>query len=995
MTETLTAVFRAVDQITPVLRNIEGTTSSIQGTIRSAMSSIGTAIVAGFSVAAVTAAINRFTDFTGKLTDLSTRTGIGTTALQTLQMAFERSGVSIDTVTRAIAMMSQNLVSGDRGAVRALEALGFRVDDLLRMAPDQAFIRVADAVGQIENPMQRVAVAAEIGGKAMVDALAGMDGQLQETIASFERMGVVMDEDLVRAGDDLGDALTVLQTVGGGLLARVIQPLLPAMTAAANAAAWFGGVAMPTLQWAFEQLLIVGMRSLLWFYEFLEGVAEAGSEIPVLGRALNMTSDAVQDFRNRAEFVRNALDGMTVETNRSRGAVNELRPAIQNYGAATEEAQRKQEQFNQKLRDLNGTGAVAAGYEIVTMLGAVDGPLNVIPSKLLSMANNLRAAAEGARVLGDERLAEQFELLARTLDPLVQFQQRYNVTIGEYIPLADTAEASTDAMWEQFYRLSGQVESFGPLLQNTLNPQFVEFKRAVDDVTPAEALAKDATIALDGSLRNLSQAFATLNQASGGDPDSVTAALGRFVGSLALAEEAGTTFRNGLDQIGQGGSFRNIVGGMANVVSGAASFISALQEAGNTTNRTSAVIQSAMAGFSFGGVWGAAAGAIYGWIAAGREQAEVAHMMRMRIQDLWDSLDDLTGGMQNWQQVAAMVGLEIDQHVLRYGSLEDRIAHLTDLHKELSERLREVNADFQPLLQSAIDFGRQLPRDLEDAIGRLIEMGVLTGETARLFEQLTGQGEVNWKKMQEAAERYGVELSSLGPQFQSARLHESAQTIWDDFQLLVSSGADVGGVLFGMREEISQLVLDSIKFGTTIPENFRPLIEELIRSGNLLDENGNALKDMPMVEFSDPIVSGFDRIVQKLEELIAQLRGPLQDAIASIPTDIDVNVNGRYHPPDIPTYDDEQRGENEGFATGTLGRFGQLFHDFGTERTVNVHGVESIQTPAQLAGVVAAARGGDSEAVTALLRRHERMQRDLPRRIAVAVDDALSKRRAA
>ena len=66
-------------------------------------------------------------------------------------------------------------------------------------------------------------------------------------------------------------------------------------------------------------------------------------------------------------------------------------------------------------------------------------------------------------------------------------------------------------------------------------------------------------------------------------------------------------------------------------------------------------------------------------------------------------------------------------------------------------------------------------------------------------------------------------------------------------------GADVGGVLAAMSDEISTLVQTSIRMGTEIPENMRPFIEELIRAGKLLDENGDAITDLSQLKFGAPL----------------------------------------------------------------------------------------------------------------------------------------------
>jgi hypothetical protein len=145
----------------------------------------------------------------------------------------------------------------------------------------------------------------------------------------------------------------------------------------------------------------------------------------------------------------------------------------------------------------------------------------------------------------------------------------------------------------------------------------------------------------------------------------------------------------------------------------------------------------------------------------------------------------------------------------------------------------------------------------------------------------------NWEQMQEAAQKYGIDLANLGPAFQSARLHQMATELWNDFELLTRGGADVGSVLDGMSPKITELVRQSIQFGTTIPEQFRPLIEKLIESGGLVDANGNKITDMSGIQFGAPLVSEVDKIVQAIKELIETLRTGAVPAIQGIGRGLD------------------------------------------------------------------------------------------------------------
>lgn len=87
-----------------------------------------------------------------------------------------------------------------------------------------------------------------------------------------------------------------------------------------------------------------------------------------------------------------------------------------------------------------------------------------------------------------------------------------------------------------------------------------------------------------------------------------------------------------------------------------------------------------------------------------------------------------------------------------------------------------------------------------------------------------------------------------------------------------------------MREEISKVVADSIQFGTTIPENMKPWIDELARTGQLVDENGQAITDLSKLKFGDEMKLSFEKITDALMELVNTLKGPFIDALKNIPT---------------------------------------------------------------------------------------------------------------
>lgn len=161
------------------------------------------------------------------------------------------------------------------------------------------------------------------------------------------------------------------------------------------------------------------------------------------------------------------------------------------------------------------------------------------------------------------------------------------------------------------------------------------------------------------------------------------------------------------------------------------------------------------------------------------------------------------------------------------------------------------------------DFGAAV----DEVAGKIKAMTDLEDEIASLTKAVT----VDFDKMNAVVQEFGLDVSKLGPTFQQLKIDKEAQRIIDAMAIMEKGGADMSGVLEGMADEISKVVQDSIKFGTTIPENMKPWIEELIKSGKLVDENGKAITDMSKIKFGAAMESDMSKLTKKLDELIAQL----------------------------------------------------------------------------------------------------------------------------
>jgi hypothetical protein len=214
------------------------------------------------------------------------------------------------------------------------------------------------------------------------------------------------------------------------------------------------------------------------------------------------------------------------------------------------------------------------------------------------------------------------------------------------------------------------------------------------------------------------------------------------------------------------------------------------------------------------------------------------------------------------------------------------------LTKAFADQKAQVDANTSSLgdlLKQAQGFGGTLPPALAASVQGLIDMGKVGGDTKDILATLTGSTTVNFKTLQDIATKYGADLSALGPKFQQAKIDDTAQGIIDDFDTLNRGIGDTDAALTVMRKPINDLVNDSIKFGTTIPENMRPWVEQLERTGQLTDANGDKIDDLSAIKFAAPIASQFDILIGKITELVDKISG-VKTGIDNIPSKKTVEI---------------------------------------------------------------------------------------------------------
>lgn len=224
------------------------------------------------------------------------------------------------------------------------------------------------------------------------------------------------------------------------------------------------------------------------------------------------------------------------------------------------------------------------------------------------------------------------------------------------------------------------------------------------------------------------------------------------------------------------------------------------------------------------------------------------------------------------QQAQADVKALIDAEKRGPEATQEWLNKIQATMRAAAERTQAIEGGVGKVVQAFRAAGTSIPDSLRTSISDLRNMEGLTEAQRKALDGLLQKGRPNFEQLQGLAANYGITLEGLGPQFAQGRLEDEAKKIFDAFTALKDAGGDAGGILSGMSDEISKLVQDSVKFGTAIPDNMKPLIDNLSKAGKLTDENGDAITDISKLSFEGtPLEESVQTLVDAIKELVDNL----------------------------------------------------------------------------------------------------------------------------
>ena len=169
---------------------------------------------------------------------LSSMTGMAEEPLQVFTQLASYSGVSSTQFGDALQKMSRGLgeaANGTGTAARGLEQLGLSVDSLLSLSPSEQFLKIGQAIGEIEDPTRRSAVAADIFGRSgtkLIPMFEDLEVNAKATAAEMLELGQVLSGTQVDNIEAMNDSFEKVRQTAFKIGSQVVANFAPAITEA-------------------------------------------------------------------------------------------------------------------------------------------------------------------------------------------------------------------------------------------------------------------------------------------------------------------------------------------------------------------------------------------------------------------------------------------------------------------------------------------------------------------------------------------------------------------------------------------------------------------------------------------------------------------------------------------------------------------------------------------------------------------------------------------
>jgi hypothetical protein len=206
------------------------------GIVEKAASRIKTAFKfagGGLIGAALANTVKQSIQFGDEIAKAATKAGLGSRAMSELAYAAKLADIDIASLSTALRKMQVSLSeagTGAKGPTMALDALGLKIEDILKNSPDAQFELIAERISQLKEPADRARAATELFGKAGADLLPlfeqGAEG-IRKAREEAEKLGLSFSDAQIQGLANADAAVKRLEASWSGFATTMVSKVAP------------------------------------------------------------------------------------------------------------------------------------------------------------------------------------------------------------------------------------------------------------------------------------------------------------------------------------------------------------------------------------------------------------------------------------------------------------------------------------------------------------------------------------------------------------------------------------------------------------------------------------------------------------------------------------------------------------------------------------------------------------------------------------------------
>lgn len=185
-----------------------------------------------FTFGALKSGVQSAIEYGGRINDLSSRTNIATDTLQEMDYWLKQNGGSLDSAVTGVTFLSKAMIDAAQNvkgdAAKAFEFFGVSIDNLASSRPEDIFKHVANMAGKLGDSAQKTDAILQLMGRGSMGMMPAFKAGFAESADEAHRLGLVIDKELIKKLDDLGDRFDqmfskLMPTLGaiGGFVADI------------------------------------------------------------------------------------------------------------------------------------------------------------------------------------------------------------------------------------------------------------------------------------------------------------------------------------------------------------------------------------------------------------------------------------------------------------------------------------------------------------------------------------------------------------------------------------------------------------------------------------------------------------------------------------------------------------------------------------------------------------------------------------------------------